>query len=111
MNFSFSNLDEYNNENVPPINIRIDLPKGDPQPPPPPTVTVQVQDRSLVIASHALDVLAQNLEEILTPEEKLIRQNQPLKIVPLDIILKNVQVTLEVRDLSFLTNRIDVVVV
>ncbi|CAF1314302.1 unnamed protein product [Adineta ricciae] len=93
--FENENPDEYNNENVPPINIRIDLPKGDSLPPPPPTVTVQVQDRSLVIANHALDVLAQNLEEILTPEEKLIRQNQPLKIVPLDIILKNVQFTLE----------------
>ena len=92
---SFVLLDELNNDDVPPIAIRIDFPKGQ-TPSPPPLVTLQMQNRSLTTTSHALDVLSQNLEEILTDEEKLERQNQPLKSPPIDINLNNVQITLKV---------------
>jgi hypothetical protein len=87
-------IDELNHENVPPINVRVDLPKDASKPPP--IVTLQVQDRVLTITSHAIDVLTQNLEEIFTPEEKLIRQNQPLKLAPIDARLSNVELTVEV---------------
>ncbi len=55
-----------------------------------------MQDRSLTTTSHALDILSQNLEEIFTAEEKLIRQTQPSKLPPIDIHLNNVQFMLEV---------------
>jgi hypothetical protein len=84
-----------NNDNVPPINIRIDFPKGEPSPSLP-LITLQMQDRSLTTTSHALDILSQNLEEIFTAEEKLIRQTQPPKLPPIDIHLNNVQFMLEV---------------
>ncbi len=87
-------IDEFNNENVPPINIRIDFPKG--EIPSLPILTLQIQDRSLTMTSHAIELLLQNLEQIFTPEEKLIRRNRPPKIVPLDVHLNNVQITLEV---------------
>jgi hypothetical protein len=86
-------IDEFNNENVPPINIRIDLPKS--EIPSPPILTLQIQDRSLKTTSHAIDVISQILEEMLTPEEKIIRSQSP-KLAPIDIYLNNVQITLEV---------------
>ncbi|CAF4699612.1 unnamed protein product [Rotaria sp. Silwood1] len=91
--FENENPDEDNNENVSPINLRIDFPKSELSPPP--IVTLHIQDRSLTIASHAIDVITQNFEEILTNEEKILRENQPLKIVPIDIHLNNVHLTLE----------------
>jgi hypothetical protein len=90
----FQFLDEYNNENVPPINLRIDFPKGDSNPIP--IVTIQLEDRTLVIASHALDVLQQNLEEVHTREEKSLRKNHPPQFMPIDVHLSNVQLTLGV---------------
>ncbi|CAF0787726.1 unnamed protein product [Adineta steineri] len=92
--FDNENPDEFNNEKVPPINIRIDFPK-DKISSPTPLVCVKIQDRTLSVASHAIDVITLNLEEILTSEEKFIRQNQPLKIVPIDIYLSNTHLTLE----------------
>ncbi len=94
--YLFLPIDEFNNENVPPINVRIDFTKGE-FPPPPPFVTLKIQDRSLRTTSHAIDVLTQNLEEIFAAEEKLIRQNQSPKLVPIDLHLNNLQLTLEVR--------------
>ncbi len=88
-------IDELNNEKVPPINIRIDFPKGESKPSLP-QVTLQMQDRSLTTTSHALDILTQNLEEICPIEEKLIRQTQSPKLPPIDIHLNNIQFTLEV---------------
>lgn len=93
-------IDPFNNENVSPINIRIDLPKG--QGPLLPTATLQIQNRSLATTTHALDILAQNLDEIFTPEQKIARRKQPPKILPLDIHLNNLQITLEVMLILFL---------
>ena len=89
-------LDELNNEDVPPIAVRIDFAKGQ-SPSPPPHVTVQMENRSLATNSHVLEVLSQNLEEIFTEEEKLARQNQPPNSPPIDVHLKNIQITLEAR--------------
>ena len=88
-------IDELNNDSVPPITVRIDFAKGE-FPPPPPLVTLKVQDRSLATNSHVLDILAQNLEEIFTAEQKLALRNQPPKLPPIDIYLENVQFTLTV---------------
>jgi hypothetical protein len=87
-------LDEFNDENVPPINIRIDFPKSESSSLP--TVTVQLEDRTLAIASHSIDVLLQNLEEIHTGEEKSIQKTHPHKFLPIDVHLNNVQLSLEV---------------
>ncbi|CAF4371835.1 unnamed protein product, partial [Rotaria sp. Silwood2] len=91
--FENENPDEYNTENVPPINVRIDFPKSELSPPP--IITLHIQDRSLKVASHAIDVISQNFEEMLTSEEKILRENQPIKTAPIDIHLNNVQFTLE----------------
>jgi len=92
----FFSQDEYNNENVPPINVRIDFTKGE-FPPPPPMVTVKLQDRTLITTDHTVEVLTQNLEEIFTLEQKLIRQTQPVKLPPIDVHLTNVKFTLKVQ--------------
>ncbi len=49
----------------------------------------------MTTTTHAIDVILENLEEIFTPEEKIIRLNQPPKIAPIDLHLTNVQLTLE----------------
>ena len=87
-------LDENNNANTPPINLRIDFPKGDSSPLP--IVTIQVEDRTLSIPTHAIDVLVQNLEEIHTREEKSLRRTHTPKFVPIDVHLNNVQLSLGV---------------
>lgn len=86
-------LDELNDANVSPVNLRIDFPKGES----PPIVTVKLEDRVLGFATHALDVIIENLEEIHTAEEKRFRKTHPRKFVPIDIHLKNVQLALAVR--------------
>ena len=83
--------DELNSDQVPPINIRVDLPKGDPALP---EVTLRIRDRSLSVHAHALEVLVQNLEEIQTAEEKLVKKDRPIQIVPIDVHLTNVQLAL-----------------
>lgn len=98
---SFALLDELNNDDVPPIAIRVDFAKGQ-SPSPPPHVTVQMQNRALATNSHTLEILAQNLEEIFTDEEKIARQNQTPNSPPIDININNVQITLEAR-LSFIS--------
>ena len=60
-------------------------------------VTVQLENRTISIASHAIDILVQNLEEIHTSEEKSLRRNRPHKFMPLDIHLNNTQLSLNVR--------------
>ena len=90
-----SRLDELNSDKVPPINIRIDFPKGE-STSSLPVVALKMQDRSIKTTSHALDILVQNLEEIFTAEEKLIRKGHPPKLPPIDMHLNNVQFTLEV---------------
>ena len=96
---SRSPLDPLNDANVPPIQIRIDFLKGETSSSP--TITVQMQDRSLPVSTHALELLLQNLEEIPECEEGMaIRKDQPKKLVPIDVDLRNVQFTLEVRNFS-----------
>ncbi|CAM4823866.1 unnamed protein product [Rotaria magnacalcarata] len=90
--FENESPDELNNENVPPINLRLDFPKSKESPP---TITIHLQDRLLVITSHAIDVLSQNLEEIFTVEERILRENLPPKLIPIEIQLNNVQITLK----------------
>ncbi|CAF4542304.1 unnamed protein product, partial [Rotaria sp. Silwood2] len=85
--------DEFNNENVPPINIRIDIPKGKSSPLP--IVTIKLENRILAMTTHALDIILQNLEEIRTIEEKILRKNRPHKSVPINIDLNNIQLSLE----------------
>ena len=85
--------DEWNTDQVPPINIRVDLIKGDRVPP---QVTLRMADRSLNMHAHALDVLLQNLEEIQTAEEKQAKKDRPIQLVPIDIHLTNVEMTLNV---------------
>ncbi|CAF1100558.1 unnamed protein product [Rotaria sordida] len=105
--FENENPDEYNNENVPSINVRIDFPKSELLPPP--IITLRIQDRSLKITSHAIDVISKNLEEIFTNEEKILRENQPLKIPSLDIHLNNVQLTVEpLHELSTAQTVVDI---
>ena len=87
-------IDELNNENVPPINVRIDFPKH--QLSSLPVITLCIQERSLTIASHALDIILRNLEEIFTPEEKLLRKDRPRKLAPINIHLNNVHLRLNV---------------
>jgi len=87
-------LDEFNNENVPPINLRIDFPKGESSSLP--IITVKIEDRTLGIATHAIDVLLQNLEEIHTREEKNLGKTHSHKFIPIDIHLNNVQLSLKV---------------
>ena len=87
-------IDDFNDKNVPPINIRINFPKG--QPDSKPTVTVQLENRTLSIATHAIDILLQNLEEIHTREEKSLRKQRPNKFTPIDIHLNNLQILLDV---------------
>ncbi|CAF4212990.1 unnamed protein product, partial [Rotaria magnacalcarata] len=84
--FENESPDEFNNENVPPINLRLDFPKSKESPP---TITVHLQDRLLVMTSHAIDVLSQNLEEIFTVEERILRENLPPKLIPIEIQLNN----------------------
>ena len=60
-----------------------------------------MRDRSLAISTHALDLLLQNLEELPECDEgKIIGKDQPNKLVPIDVDLSNVQLILEVRNLS-----------
>ncbi len=92
-------LDEFNDENVSPINLRIDLPKGESNSLP--IVTIKIEDRTLGIAAHAIDVLLQNLEEVHTHEEKNLRKNHPHKFLPIDVHLNNVQLSLNVYSLIF----------
>ena len=96
--FDWSSLicspDEWNSDQVPPINIRVDLIKGDRAPP---QVTLRIADRSLNVQAHALDVLLQNLEEIQTAEEKQAKKDRPIQLVPIDIHLTNVEMTLNVN--------------
>ncbi len=96
-------LDEYNDENVPPINIRVDIPKDEPNAPP--IITIKLEDRALVLTSHALDILQENLEEVHTSEEKSLRKKQAPQNIPIDIYLRNVQLTLAVYRLFFSFNR------
>ncbi len=79
---------------MPPIIVRVDIPKVESKPPP--NITLLIQDRVLTLTSHAIDILSQNLEEIFTPEEKLLQQNQPPKLAPIDARLNNVELTVEV---------------
>lgn len=88
-------LDEDNNVNIPPINLRLDFPKGDSTPPS--MVTIRLENRTLSIASHAIDILLQNLEEIHTSQEKSLRRKRPHKFIPLDIHLNNTQLSLNVQ--------------
>lgn len=87
-------LDEDENKTAPSINLRIDFPKGDSTPPA--NVTIQVDNRTLSIASHAIDILLQNLEEIHTREEKSLRRARPHKFIPIDVYLNNVQLSMNV---------------
>ena len=86
-------IDELNDANVSPVNLRIDFPKGES----PPIVTVKIEDRVLGFATHALDIIIDNLEEIHTNEEKRFRKNHERKFIPIDIHLKNVQLALAVH--------------
>lgn len=86
--------DEWNSDQVPPIHIRVDLIKGDRVPP---QVTLRIADRSLNMYAHALDVLLRNLEEIQTAEEKHVKKDRPVRLIPIDIHLTNVQMTLNVN--------------
>ena len=92
-------IDEYNNENVPAIDVRIDFPQGDSKPPP--VVTVKAENRTIGIATHAIDVILQNLEEVHTREEKSLRKSRPHTFVPIDVHLNNVQLSLEVYSVIF----------
>lgn len=87
-------LDEHNDASVPPVLLRVDFPKG--QNSPPPHVTVKAQDRTVAIATHAIDIILQTLEEIHTPEEKQFRRSRSKKFVPIDADLHNIQLSLEV---------------
>jgi len=82
--------DELNNENVPPINIRIDFPKDESNPPA--IITLQIEDRTLAITSHAIDIIQQNLEE------KSLQKTDAQKCLPIDIHLTNVQLSLDLID-------------
>lgn len=66
-----------------------------------PTVTVQAKNRILSIASHAIDVLVQNLDEVHTREEKRLRKTHPLKFIPIDVRLNDIQVSLNVKIIYF----------
>lgn len=92
--FTWTAVDKLNDENVLPLQFRLDFPQGDNHPPP--TVTVKAQDRSLALTSHSIDILSQTLEEIHTDEEKSLRQSRPKKLVPIDVSLKNIHLCLEV---------------
>ena len=100
MNFLFHSmtdeiiLDDWNPEDVSTIDIRVDLIPGDPTPPP--RVTLQLFDRSLVTSNHALEILAKNLEEILSYEDRLARKDLIKKLPPVEIHLKNVEILLKV---------------
>ena len=87
-------LDEHNDASVPPVLLRVDFPKG--QNSPPPNVTVKAQDRTVAIATHAVDIILQTLEEIHTSEEKQFRRSRAKKFVPIDADLHNIQLSLEV---------------
>ncbi len=87
-------LDEFNNENVPPINLRIDFPKGESSSPP--IITIKIEDRTFGIATHAIDVLLENLEEIHTREEKSLGKTHAHEFIPIDVHLNNVQLSLKV---------------
>lgn len=88
-------LDKVNDENVLPIELRLDFPKGDEHPPP--ILTIKLHDRSLMTTTHSIDMILQNLEEIHTDEEKSLRKSRPKKLIPIDLHLTNVQMILEVR--------------
>ncbi len=81
--------------NAAPINLRIDFPKGESHSPP--IVAVQMEDRTLTIATHAIDILLQNLEEVHTLEEKKFRKTHSNIFVPIDVHLNNVQFSLDVN--------------
>ncbi|CAF3619670.1 unnamed protein product [Rotaria sordida] len=87
--FENESPDKLNNENAPPINMRVDFSKDKSSSLP--SVTIKIKNRILAIATHALDILVQNLEEVRTSEEKSLRKNRPQKSVPIDVHLNNVQ--------------------
>ncbi|CAF0946667.1 unnamed protein product [Adineta steineri] len=91
--FENESPDEFNNENVPPVNIRIDFPKGETSSPP--IVTIKIEDRVIGVAMHALDIILQNMEEIHTNEEKSLRKKRSNKFVPIDVYLKNIELSLK----------------
>ncbi|CAF3503531.1 unnamed protein product [Rotaria sp. Silwood1] len=91
--FENESLDELNNENIRPINIRIDVPKGKSNPLP--IITIKIENRLFSMATHALGVLVQNLQEVRTSEEKTLRKSRSPKSIPIDIDLNNVQLSFE----------------
>lgn len=79
-----------------PINVRIDIPKGKSNPLP--IITIKLENRTLSTSTHALDVISQNLEEIRTIEEKMIRRSRPQKTPPINIHLNNMKFSLVVHE-------------
>ncbi|CAF3325657.1 unnamed protein product [Rotaria socialis] len=92
--FENESPDKCNNDSVPPIDVRIDFPKGKSNSLP--IITIKIENRTFAMTNHAIDILSKNLEEIRTIEEKRLRQSQPQKTPTIDIHLDNVQFSLEI---------------
>ncbi|CAF4200456.1 unnamed protein product, partial [Rotaria magnacalcarata] len=59
--FENESPDKCNNDGVPPIDVRIDFPKGKSNSLP--IITIKIENRTFAMTNHAIDILSKNLEE------------------------------------------------